>query len=369
MLAERKPIVRIGKSMKPSRVLKATSSPMESLPPITCQPAEPDDRQRPQVGEQEHEGEVVREHPHGGEVLVQKLVVHRRVAGRLVVLAGEGPDHAHPREVLLQHRVQPPERLLDLPEERPDPADEPHEQQRDDGHYGQRDEGELPVEVEEQDRRADEHHDGVGELDDAGAREAADLLHVAGQAGDELARLDPVVVGEGEPLYPLEERVAQVVGYPLRGPLGQIPLQEREQAPRQREPDERPDHEEDDVHLPRSDAVVDGAPDQERRHQVRRGDQEQRDEGAPALPPVRAQVGQRPTQRPCPRGCLPVGQGPYPPILVVCSGLTKTTTRSSPGAVLVLSMPRYFLDIDWYMASRFQVSSGLPDPLEFGWRT
>src|SRR5215203_4519719 len=38
MLAERKPIVRIGKSIKPSRVLKATRSPTESLPPITCQP-------------------------------------------------------------------------------------------------------------------------------------------------------------------------------------------------------------------------------------------------------------------------------------------------------------------------------------------
>src|SRR5829696_5135089 len=38
MLAERKPIVRIGKSIKPSSVLKATSSPMESLHPITCQP-------------------------------------------------------------------------------------------------------------------------------------------------------------------------------------------------------------------------------------------------------------------------------------------------------------------------------------------
>jgi hypothetical protein len=37
-LAERKPIVRIGKSIKPSRVLKATRSPMDSLPPITCQP-------------------------------------------------------------------------------------------------------------------------------------------------------------------------------------------------------------------------------------------------------------------------------------------------------------------------------------------
>ena len=33
MLAERKPIVRIGKSIKPSRVLKATRSPTESLPP------------------------------------------------------------------------------------------------------------------------------------------------------------------------------------------------------------------------------------------------------------------------------------------------------------------------------------------------
>ena len=38
MLAERKPIVRIGKSMKPISVLKATRSPIESLPPITCQP-------------------------------------------------------------------------------------------------------------------------------------------------------------------------------------------------------------------------------------------------------------------------------------------------------------------------------------------
>jgi hypothetical protein len=38
MLADRKPIVRIGKSIKPSKVLKATRSPTESLPPITCQP-------------------------------------------------------------------------------------------------------------------------------------------------------------------------------------------------------------------------------------------------------------------------------------------------------------------------------------------
>jgi hypothetical protein len=38
MLAERKPMVRIGNSMKPSRVLKATSSPMVSRSFMTCQP-------------------------------------------------------------------------------------------------------------------------------------------------------------------------------------------------------------------------------------------------------------------------------------------------------------------------------------------
>src|SRR5918994_265197 len=100
MLAERKPMVRIGKSIKPSRVLKATRSPTDNLPT-----AKPDDRERPQVGEQKHEWEVVREHPHGGEVLLQQLVVDRCVAGRLVVLAGEGPDHTHPQKVLLQHGV------------------------------------------------------------------------------------------------------------------------------------------------------------------------------------------------------------------------------------------------------------------------
>ena len=155
-----------------------------------------------------------------------------------------------------------PERLLDLPEKRPDPTDEADQQYGDDGNYGERDEGELPVEIEEQDRRADEHDDGVGELDDAGAGEGADLLHVAGQAGDELARLDPIVVRKGEPLYPLEQGVPQVVGDALRSPLGQIPLQEREQGPCQREPDQPSDHDEDDPEPPRTDAFVDGAPDE-----------------------------------------------------------------------------------------------------------
>ncbi len=103
--------------------------------PDDLQPAEEDYRERTEVGEQEDEREVVRERADGREVLGQKLVVHRAVAGILVVLAGEGPDHAHPRQVLLQNRVQPPERLLHATEEGPDPANEAQKQDEDDRDY------------------------------------------------------------------------------------------------------------------------------------------------------------------------------------------------------------------------------------------
>src|SRR5215218_5907985 len=92
--------------------------------PHHLQPAEEHDQERADVRQEEDEREVVREGADGLEVLIEKLVVDRAVADALVALAGEGPDHTHPRQVLLQHRVQTPESLLHPAEERPDPADE-----------------------------------------------------------------------------------------------------------------------------------------------------------------------------------------------------------------------------------------------------
>ncbi len=87
---------------------------------------------------------------------------------------------------------------------------------------------EFGVDHEQERRRACEHNDRRGELDDAGAGEGPDLLDVAGQVRDELAGLDPVVVAEAEALDLGEEVVSEVVGDPLRRALREVLLRERE---------------------------------------------------------------------------------------------------------------------------------------------
>ncbi len=148
----------------------------------------------------------------------------------------------------------------------------------------------MPVEQDQQRGRTEEHHHRRGHLDDPAPGEGPYLLYVARQPRDELARFHPVVVAETQALDLGEEIVPQVVGHPLRRPLGQIPLQEGEQPPQQGRRREPAHREQDDVQPPRGYALVYGDPDQLRRRQARRRGKQQRHEREGRLALVGAQV-------------------------------------------------------------------------------
>src|SRR5438445_255741 len=70
-------------------------------------PAEADDHERAQVGEEEDEREVVGQRAHRHHIALQELGVGPAVALELVALATEGTDHSERGKVLLHEGEQP----------------------------------------------------------------------------------------------------------------------------------------------------------------------------------------------------------------------------------------------------------------------
>ncbi len=137
------------------------------------------------------------------------------------------------------------------------------------------------------------------QLDDAGPDEGAHLLDVVGQPRQQLAGLRLIVVAEAEPLDAREQPLAQIEGDALRRALGEVALQEVEEAPPDRDgrPGRRPRSAPSaSARAAAAEAVVDGQAHHLRRGQVGRRDAQKGEQRADGLAAIAAQVAERPAK-------------------------------------------------------------------------
>ena len=130
---------------------------------------------------------------------------------QLVLLLGERLDDVDADDVLLGDGRDVGHLLLDVAQHRVGDARVAVREDDDQGRDRGRDERELPVDEEHDHRRADDRQHVLEEEDEAVAEEEADGLQVDGRAGEQLARLVPVVEAEREPEQLRVERVPHVV--------------------------------------------------------------------------------------------------------------------------------------------------------------
>ena len=158
--------------------------------------AEPIDGQKRQIGDEKDEGDCRRHQPPDDDVQIEQVLVGIGITPGLVGLAGEGLDDPHAGQVLLQHRVEIGQPLLNLHEQWPSLAGEESEDAEGERYQHEHDECQLPVGGEQKRYAADHHQDGAEEVDEAHTDEHVHHLDVGRGAGEELAGLGAVVVTE-----------------------------------------------------------------------------------------------------------------------------------------------------------------------------
>jgi hypothetical protein len=158
------------------------------------------------------------------------LARHHIELVELIGLRGKGADYTDAAEVLLHHAREDAELFLQS-----EPAGA-QAKARDDrspggeGHEAQRDQAERRLSAQQQACSDADQDDGQHEADHPGIDHRPDALDVEHAAGDQLARVHPVVEAEAQPLQLGVVRHAQVVGEPLPDRLALVVLPHREQA-------------------------------------------------------------------------------------------------------------------------------------------
>jgi hypothetical protein len=242
--------------------------------------------------------------------------------GNVAVLAREGLDDPHARDVLGQRGRDEPESLADRrvraggvdAEE-----DRAHAHDRD---HGEGREGQPPVEDEEQDRRADERQRALDECGDAVGDELVERFDVIRQAADDHA--GPVALEEAqrEALEVAEELDPEVGKDALADPAGQVGLHVAHAPVRESREQEGADDHPERAEIVVRDAVVDRVLGQKRRGESRCGRQQQREDRKNRSRPIRrGQAAERcePPARPAPR-----------PVLDLCAALHRQVAPGLP---------------------------------------
>ena len=223
-------------------------------------------RRRPERAEHEDAGDGHRaQHVHhageprlevgGDHALLAALLAALRDALGLVALAAERLDDAHRRQALGRERRDLPLPLALLARGEAHLAavvgrdEAEHRRDRDHRHADQR------VDQEADDDHPDQRQDRLGDRAEVLGEQRADRVRVAGEAGDEVALLAAVVVGERQALEMGVHLQAQLVRDALARPLEPQVARVRRERVEQR-----------DAHH--------GSGDQEQRPQVGRGDRE-----------------------------------------------------------------------------------------------
>jgi len=135
----------------------------------------------------------------------------------LELLAGEGPDHSDPGEVLLQDGGHRSLRLVHLQEPRLDLTEEDDgegDDEREQGDGGQR---HPDVDVEQDGDHGDEQDRRPADLDHLGGKEHPHRLHVGGAPLDQVPGVRPVVVRARQPLEVRVQPIPQIAGDRLGG--------------------------------------------------------------------------------------------------------------------------------------------------------
>ncbi len=158
------------------------------------------------------------------------LARYRIELGELMGLRGKGADHTDAAEVLLHHAREDAELFL---QSQPAGAQAKAGDDRSPGgkgHEAQRDQAEHRLTAQQQACPDADQDDGQHEADQPRIDHRPNALDVEHAAGDQLARVHPVVEPEAQALQLGVVRHAQVVGEPLADRLALVVLPHREQA-------------------------------------------------------------------------------------------------------------------------------------------
>ncbi len=148
----------------------------------------------------------------------------------LVVLAGEGLHHAHAGQVLLQGRRKHGFLFLILFVTPGHEFEEPDRDGQNDGDGNHRKPGQFDIQVDQRHQVDDEHQQDASHADGLFAVEAAQGVHVRGDALDQIARRRLAVIRKGQALDMVEEIVAQAAGDSLGGVGGEASRKIGEQS-------------------------------------------------------------------------------------------------------------------------------------------
>ena len=129
----------------------------------------------------------------------------------LVLLGGEGLDHAHPSEVLLKHGAQLGHVLHGGPPQAPQPDSQLCGNDGPDGDKAYSQQPKLPVQSYHDESRAYYEEDEVGAPYDAADNEHPHSFDVGNGPGHEVAGVLPVVEAEAEALDAVVKGVAKIV--------------------------------------------------------------------------------------------------------------------------------------------------------------
>ena len=174
--------------------------------------------------EEVDEWEVEAVQDDGLVVRLAVVLVDRAELLRVLLLAREGLEDAHARDVLLErggHRAEP---LAHAAVGARRAAAEDRSREAHEREDEQRREREPPVEQEEDDDRPEEHQRVLDEALDAVRDELVERFDVVREARDDVPGAAALVVAEREPLQVAEEPFAQVGQDPLADPPGQVRL-------------------------------------------------------------------------------------------------------------------------------------------------
>jgi len=166
-------------------------TPLDDLAPAV--PEEEGDRE---VGQEGDQRDVDGARAGGGDAGLEHARAAVAELRHLVVLAGEDAHDARPDDVLLGRRRDVGDALLDVPEDRPQPAAEAPGHEEEGRKKRERQQGETPVERQQDDGDGEDHDDVDGEEDHAVPEEHAHVGDVAHQPGHQLAGGPAVEVGE-----------------------------------------------------------------------------------------------------------------------------------------------------------------------------
>ena len=231
--------------------------------------AEPDHGDGGQVQHEHHRREHQRHQLAGTQRDVEQSGVRDGEPLPFLRIAHERADDPDAGDLLPQHPVDDVNTLLHLPEQRPHPGDDQHQDDAEQRHGDQQQGRQRHVLPEREDDPADAHDRRGQQQGERHDRQHLDLLHVVGRPGDQRRGADLVHLAVGELQHLAEDPLPDVTAKGHRDLGAEVDRADRTQDPSERDDEHPAASDQDVVRVVGDHAVVDDFGVQ--RRQVERG--------------------------------------------------------------------------------------------------